>query len=413
MHKELRLPVITTISLLFLMIGQFVPISGAYAKVSNHNGYDAPMLLPFGATDIGSCAKLPVNGVTAGGGQRDPSHPPKYAIDNNLNTRWSRHGLGSWIQVDLGKQMTICSIDIAWYRGDVRQNTFTISVSNDGSKFTNVFSGKSSGTTLSFETYTLPSNTNGRYVRITVTANTENTWASISELRINGYQSSTSPPPPTTNLYDDFDGTSTYTLAGGQTSPNGKWSDVYNGGAGGSAGVKDDGTGTGNKVFYMYPQEPPPAGEHTEASLVTSTKQWSNFDLSIDVKTVKQLRQGSPPNPWETAWVFFRYTDTFHFYAFLVKPDGIELEKKDCNSCTDPYQAQQYLVTESSPTLKIGSWSNWKISAIGNHIIITVDGNKVVDYVDQGMSSKLASGDIAMYNEDASAQFDNVYVTPR
>ena len=88
-------------------------------------------------------------------------------------------------------------------------------------------------------------------------------------------------------------------------------------------------------------------------------------------------------------------------------------EKKDCNSCTDSVQGQQYLVTATSPTLKIGSWSNWKISAIGNHIIITVDGNKLIDYNDQTMSSQLSSGSIAMYNEDSSAQFDNVYVTPR
>ena len=136
--------------------------------------------------------------------------------------------------------MTACSIDIAWYRGNLGQKTFTISVSNDGSQFTNVFSGKSSGTTSSFETYALPLNTNCRYVRITVTGNTENNRVSIYELRINGYQSST-PPGPMTNLYDDFDGTATYTLADGQTSPNGKWLDIYNGY--GVAGTQDDGTG--------------------------------------------------------------------------------------------------------------------------------------------------------------------------
>jgi hypothetical protein len=151
----------------------------------------------------------------------------------------------------------------------------------------------------------------------------------------------------------------------------------------------------------------------TSASLVASTQSWSNFDMNITTNTVKQLRLNSPPNPWETAWVFFRYTDTFHYYAFLVKPNGIELDKKDCNTCTDPVQGQQFLVTASSPTLKIGKWSNWKISAIGNHIIITIDGNKVIDYIDQTMSPQLARGSIAMYNEDAYAQFDNVYVTPK
>ena len=213
-----------------------------------------------------------------------------------------------------------------------------------------------------------------------------------------------------TNLYDDFDGTATYTLADGQTSPNGKWQDIYNGY--GAAGTRYDWTGSGNKVFFMYPLTSTSPSK-TSASLVVSTQSWLNFDMTMDTKTVKQLRLNSPPNPWETAWVFFRYTDTFHYYAFLVKPNGIELDKKDCNTCTNPVQGQQFLVTTSNPTLKIGMWSNWKISAIGNHIIITIDGNKVIDYIDQTMSPQLARGSIAMYNEDAYAQFDNVYVTPR
>jgi hypothetical protein len=213
-----------------------------------------------------------------------------------------------------------------------------------------------------------------------------------------------------TNLYDDFDGTATYTLADGQISPNGKWHDLYNGH--GAAGTQDDGTGSGNKVFFMYPRISTSPSQ-TSASLVVSTQSWSNFDMNINTKTVRQLRQNSPPNSWETAWIFFRYTDTFHYYALLVKPNGIEFDKKDCNTCTDPVQGQQFLVTASSPTLNIGTWSNWKISAIGNHIIITVDGNKVIDYIDQTMSPQLARGSIAMYNEDAYAQFDNVYVTPK
>ena len=217
-------------------------------------------------------------------------------------------------------------------------------------------------------------------------------------------------PTSLTNLYDGFDGTATYTLADGQTSPNGKWHDIYNGH--GVAGTRYDGTGSGNKVFFMYPLRSTSPSQ-TSASLVVSTQSWSNFDMNINTKTVKQLRLNSPPNPWETAWVFFRYTDTFHYYAFLVKPNGIEFDKKDCNTCTDPVQGQRFLVTASSPTLNIGTWSNWKISAIGNHIIITIDGNKVIDYIDQTMSPQLARGSIGMYNEDAYAQFDNVYVTPK
>jgi F5/8 type C domain/3-keto-disaccharide hydrolase len=360
------------------------------------------MMLPFSTG--GSCLNLPISGITASGQQE--SHGSKYAIDNNLNTRWSKVGRGSWIQGDLGVQKIVCNVDIAWYLGNSRQYNFVISLSNDGSTFTNIFTGISSGKTSSFETYSFTTDTAARFVRITVNGNTANNLASINELRINGYMSTPPPPPPPPgNAYDNFEGSGTYTLSDGQTSPNGKWVDFINGG--GVAGVQDDGTGTGNKVFFMYPKTSTSSSE-SNSGLVTSTQKWSDFDLGIDVKTVKQLRQNSAPNAWETAWVFFRYTDTFHYYSFSVKPNGVELAKKDCNTCTD----QQVLVTPSSPTLKIGAWSNWKISAIGNHIVITVDGNKVIDYTDQTMSPKLSSGAVAMYNQDASAQFDNVNITP-
>jgi F5/8 type C domain/Bacterial Ig domain len=140
-----------------------------------------------------TCAKLPITGVTASGNDGDV---PANVLDNNFNTRWSNLGIGSWIQADLGSNMNICSVDIAWYLGNTRQNNFVISVSNDGTTFTNVFSGKSSGTTLSFETYNLPEGTTGRYVRVTVNGNTVNNWASITELRVGGF-SNPSPTPPT------------------------------------------------------------------------------------------------------------------------------------------------------------------------------------------------------------------------
>ena len=210
------------------------------------------------------------------------------------------------------------------------------------------------------------------------------------------------------SLNDNFEGVK-YTLSDGKTSPNGKWLDNFNGF--GSAGVQDVGTGT-NNVFFEAPAVSTSTSQ-THSTLVTSTQKWGNLELDIDVKTVQQQRQNSSPNAWEVAWIFFRQTDTFHYYAFLVKPTGIEFDKKDCNTCTNSVQGQQFLVTTHSPTLKIGGWSHWKITAIGNHITISVDGNKVIDYVDQAMSQQLSSGAIAMYTEDAKVNFDNVFVTPQ
>jgi hypothetical protein len=72
------------------------------------------------------------------------------------------------------------------YLGDARQNNFIISVSNDGTTFTQKHSGTSSGTTTSPEKYSLPSGTECRYVRVTVNGNTQNEWASITEIAVFG-----------------------------------------------------------------------------------------------------------------------------------------------------------------------------------------------------------------------------------
>ena len=97
--------------------------------------------------------------------------PVTNVLDDNLDTRWSNNGVGSWIQLDLGISNKVCDISIAWYKGNERQNNFVISTSNDGIKFSNVLSSKSSGSTLNAEKYDF-ADTNARYIRITVNGNT-------------------------------------------------------------------------------------------------------------------------------------------------------------------------------------------------------------------------------------------------
>lgn len=138
---------------------------------------------PFNSAN--SCSKLSVSGITANGA--DALNPPSHAIDQNINTRWSNLGLGSWIQLDLGKENVICNIGINWHRGNERINSFVIAISKDGKTFTNVFSGKSDGTSLTEQNYNTQSKI-GKFVRVTVTANTQSNWISISELKVYGYK---------------------------------------------------------------------------------------------------------------------------------------------------------------------------------------------------------------------------------
>jgi hypothetical protein len=146
--------------------------------------------------DPATCAtNLPIGAVTASG---NDGNVPSNVLDNNLNTRWSSNGVGQFITADLGSTQNICSVDIAWYNGNARVYNFVIATSTNGNTFTNVFSGSSSGTTLNSEKYTFAS-TDARYVRVTVNGNSQNSWASMTELDVFG----SGPPPPsdcTTNV---------------------------------------------------------------------------------------------------------------------------------------------------------------------------------------------------------------------
>jgi hypothetical protein len=177
------------------------------------------------ATDVDTCNKnLEISEITAIGDDGDDAIPPN-ALDNNLDTRWSHEGIGSWFQADLGAKKIICSIDIAWYRGDERSYKFAISISNDGSNFINVYSGTSSGETLSAERYAFSDLSAARYLKITISGNTDDdtdlkNWAAITEIDINGYDISTEnkPPSPNTirlNISGNYEHNSVSSSAGG------------------------------------------------------------------------------------------------------------------------------------------------------------------------------------------------------
>ncbi|MDQ5869792.1 MAG: discoidin domain-containing protein, partial [Thermoproteota archaeon] len=134
-----------------------------------------------------SCAILPISAVIANGAQS--TNPASEAVDNDAATRWSNQGLGSWIRLDLGSEKTICTVDISWFKGNERVNTFEIAVSNDGTSFTTIYSSKSGGKTAAAEKYDVE-DIKRRYVKITFKGNTQNDWASINEIDVSGADSS-------------------------------------------------------------------------------------------------------------------------------------------------------------------------------------------------------------------------------
>lgn len=183
--------------LISLLVLSLIHNTSSTLKIVSAQPTTSPATETDTTTTTTTCTNLAVTGITASG--NDAGYPPSNTIDNNLNTRWSNNGIGSWIRADLGSQKTICSLDIAWYRGNLRQNNFVVSVSNDGNTFTNVLSGKSSGKTLSPEKYDI-TDVNARYVKVTVNGNTENRYASVTEIDVYGSGASQPPTSVCTNL---------------------------------------------------------------------------------------------------------------------------------------------------------------------------------------------------------------------
>ena len=126
---------------------------------------------------------ISITGVTA---SADDGNVPSNAIDGDLNTRWSADGDGQWLQLDLGTVQEVAAVAIAFYRGNQRQSTFDIAVSNDAANWTTLAAGLvSSGTTLDLELFDLP-DTSARYLRYIGHGNSANTWNSITNLEVYG-----------------------------------------------------------------------------------------------------------------------------------------------------------------------------------------------------------------------------------
>lgn len=134
-----------------------------------------------------TCSAVAISTAQASG---DDGNVPANVLDPDLATRWSNQGSGSWITVDLASLQSVCTIGIAWYRGDIRVYHFVVQTSSDNVRFVDLLSSDSSGKGKEIETYALAP-TPARYVRIVVNGNTHNDWASITEVHITGNRSST------------------------------------------------------------------------------------------------------------------------------------------------------------------------------------------------------------------------------
>jgi parallel beta-helix repeat protein len=187
----------------------FPTVTGRYVRITGHGQWDGATLDSWwnSITEVDIYTVLPVSSVLASGHQ-DPNVPGN-TLDNNLGTRWSQQGDGSWIRYDLGSARAIGGVDIAWYQQppDTWESAFDIEVSSDAATWTRVFSGRSSAGNVQYQRYEFSTIT-CRYVRIVGHgqwdgATFSSWWNSITEVDIHpGSGTGTCPaqPPPVASV---------------------------------------------------------------------------------------------------------------------------------------------------------------------------------------------------------------------
>lgn len=180
----------------------------------------------------------------------------------------------------------------------------------------------------------------------------------------------------------------------------GGWTPVFNGF--GSIGIVND-PQVGN-VLSLAPKASTDPGE-THSALVASSASQGDVDFSVGVRTVRQLRTGSAPNPWEVGWVLWHYTDNTHFYYFILKTNGWELGKED-----PAYPgAQRFLATGTGPTLAVGTQHTVQVRQVGATMTVDLDGTPVTSFTDS--ERPYMSGSVALYCEDSEVNYSAPVVT--
>jgi hypothetical protein len=122
---------------------------------------------------------------------------PGNTVDNNLTTRWSANGEGQWLRLDLGSARSVAYVKVGVYSGNVRRSRFDLQLSADGTAWTTVFSGESSGTTTQEQMFDFP-DASARYVRYLGHGNSVNAWNSVAEVSVFAPTGSGTPSPSPT-----------------------------------------------------------------------------------------------------------------------------------------------------------------------------------------------------------------------
>lgn len=239
------------------------------------------------------------------------------------------------------------------------------------------------------------------------------------EGRVTKLETATPTPTPTPTP------TGEYPLTINQNTKDGKWRCKYIGSGNVFATDSPLGFHLIPKAATNYTNDSSGVGYETYACEVLSNTVYTNFTLDFDATCIKRLRTGyskygvnqQGPQPWETWWIFFRFTDedpkSNHHYYFLLRPDHPEFGKKDNAPGDTTVEQQIYLPRVSElPQQEVGKKNHVTVNTVGNRFVITVDGVKVIDYTDNAIKdpTKMAKGLVGFYCEDSEVKIENIKI---
>jgi hypothetical protein len=138
------------------------------------------------------------------------------------------------------------------------------------------------------------------------------------------------------------------------------------------------------------------------SALLVSRESYSGrISFAGRVRTVMQLRTGSLPNPWECAWLVWRYQDDQHFYYVALKPAGWEIGKRD-----PAYPGGQRFLASGEDEFPLRAWHDFLI--VQDNALITIRLNGVVIASIADGERPLTSGRLGLYTEDAEVELGAV-----
>lgn len=212
---------------------------------------------------------------------------------------------------------------------------------------------------------------------------------------------------PSDSFHDDFSSYSSRNTCLADTTTFGPWEVLWGSTADGGC-TQLTGPDSYSSVLQQTPATATSSGQ-TFSAVTPGPSYSGSYSFSTMMRTVSQLRTGSSPNNWETAWVFWDFTyphpggSSTDCYYYIIKESGTELGRLN--------NGVQTILATTSNNLDPSKWHNvYVVHTVTSATALTVyiDGSSTADitYTDSSASA-LTSGQLACYCEDSQVHFTN------